>query len=311
MPAGWLNPYDAANTTGTRPAHTNTNAGERRWHQNDPTGTLDRAEDHNAVLAALRAVADYFGTTDAEGDDTLLRQAISKAVDRLELTETSVASAATADIGGAPTGKVLITGTTTITSFGVVADKTRIVRFADALVLTHNATSLILPGGVNIATAAGDSLFATSDASGNWRVLFYTRAAGGGSAWLDATSGVGAEPLDVVRHMDIGRAAYMSRRDIVGHQVSTVGAATTLTPADYGRLVIVTATATITLPSAAECDEAGYDDWWVELKARAAVTITLQRAGADTIDGAASITIAAGTGGKVRRTGATSFEAMI
>lgn len=42
----------------------------------------------------------------------------------------------------------------------------------------HNATSLILPGGANLVTAAGDSALATSDASGNWRVRHYQRASG-------------------------------------------------------------------------------------------------------------------------------------
>jgi hypothetical protein len=90
--------------------------------------------------------------------------------------EVTVASAATTDIGASNSEQVAISGTTTITSFGTRANKVRFGRFTGALTLTHNATSLILPGGANITTAAGDTFTAESDASGNWRVLQYTRA---------------------------------------------------------------------------------------------------------------------------------------
>ncbi|SFV05936.1 hypothetical protein SAMN02799631_04323 [Methylobacterium sp. 174MFSha1.1] len=94
------------------------------------------------------------------------------------LIETSVASAGTCDIGATSTRGVLITGTTTVTSFGSRRFRQRFVRFGSALILTHNATSLILPGAANITTAAGDTAVATSDGSGNWTVRDYARATG-------------------------------------------------------------------------------------------------------------------------------------
>jgi hypothetical protein len=45
------------------------------------------------------------------------------------------------------------------------------------LTLTHNATALILLGGANRITAAGDVGLYASDASGNWRERAYFRAA--------------------------------------------------------------------------------------------------------------------------------------
>lgn len=91
---------------------------------------------------------------------------------------TSIASAATADIGSSYTRRVTITGTAAITSFGTSAGRERLIHFTDACTLTHNATSLILPTGASIVTAAGDTALATSDASGNWRVRQYQRADG-------------------------------------------------------------------------------------------------------------------------------------
>jgi hypothetical protein len=92
--------------------------------------------------------------------------------------EATVASATTCDVGAATSNRVQITGTTTITGLGTGINKTRLVRFAGALTLTHNATSLILPGAANITTAAGDTAIFTSDGSSNWRCLSYQRASG-------------------------------------------------------------------------------------------------------------------------------------
>ena len=92
--------------------------------------------------------------------------------------EVSLASAGTTDIGAANSNNVQITGTTAITNFGTAANGvTRELRFAGALTLTHNATSLILPGGANITTAAGDTGTAKSLGFGNWVVTDWQRAA--------------------------------------------------------------------------------------------------------------------------------------
>lgn len=92
---------------------------------------------------------------------------------------TALASAATVNIGAAATYRVNITGTTTITAFDTVtAGIAREVRFDGVLTLTHNATSLILPGGANITTAAGDIAKFVSEGSGNWRCTKYQKADG-------------------------------------------------------------------------------------------------------------------------------------
>jgi hypothetical protein len=85
-----------------------------------------------------------------------------------------VASSGTTNIGAALSNSVRITGTTTITAFDTVdAGIRRTVRFAAALTLTHNATSLILPGGQNILTVANDTAEFLSLGSGNWICLTY------------------------------------------------------------------------------------------------------------------------------------------
>lgn len=80
---------------------------------------------------------------------------------------------------GAASGVIPIQGTATITSLGTVSAGTvRKLVFTGACVLTHNASSLILPGGANITTAAGDTAEFVSLGSGNWRCMSYTRATG-------------------------------------------------------------------------------------------------------------------------------------
>ena len=96
---------------------------------------------------------------------------------------TSIASASTTGLGSASQGSITISGTTTITSFGSASTFTplgslKVVRFSGSLTLTHNATSLILPGGANITTADGDCCIVQALGGSNWRVVNYTRASG-------------------------------------------------------------------------------------------------------------------------------------
>ncbi|MBU1692303.1 MAG: hypothetical protein KJ958_05550 [Gammaproteobacteria bacterium] len=66
-----------------------------------------------------------------------------------------IASASTIDLENATGNLVDVTGTATITAITLNAGAERVVRFTGACTLTHGA-SLVLPGGVNIVTAAGD-----------------------------------------------------------------------------------------------------------------------------------------------------------
>lgn len=89
----------------------------------------------------------------------------------------TIASATTTDLGTVGSQNVTVTGTTTITGLGTVAaGMFRRLRFAGILTLTHNGTSLILPGAVNITTAAGDIAEFISEGSGNWRCVNYQKA---------------------------------------------------------------------------------------------------------------------------------------
>jgi hypothetical protein len=110
---------------------------------------------------------------------------------------TDIASAGTTDIAAATGNYVVVTGTTTITALGTAqAGAERIVRFSGALILTHNATSLILPTGANITTAAGDVAVFVSEGSGNWRCTGYLRANGQALAGVESVAALPDSAID-------------------------------------------------------------------------------------------------------------------
>lgn len=95
-----------------------------------------------------------------------------------------------------------VTGTTTITSIdaravgGVVR-----LHFDGILTLTHHATNLILPGGANITTAAGDEFTFVEYASGDWRCTGYALASG------TAVTSSGGDLLSTNNLSDVANAA--------------------------------------------------------------------------------------------------------
>jgi hypothetical protein len=108
--------------------------------------------------------------------------------------EVTLSSAATVDLGTVPAHAVAITGTTTVTSFGSSASLLApyyLIRFLGAMTLTYNASTLILPGGTNITTSAGDSAIAQYLGSGAWRVAFYQYS-------QSASSNAKIKPADTV-----------------------------------------------------------------------------------------------------------------
>ncbi len=113
---------------------------------------------------------------------------------------TDIASATTTDIGAASGNYVQITGTTSITGLGTsAAGVWRNVTFVGALILTYNATSLILPTSANITTVAGDTAIFVSEGSGNWRCLSYQRRSGSalvGGAGGDASTNTASSVAD-------------------------------------------------------------------------------------------------------------------
>lgn len=168
--------------------------------------------------------------------------------------EADVASAGTTDIGAATTDKVRITGTTTITSFGTAnAGIRRQGRFSGALTLTHNGTSLILPGAANITTAANDRFEAYSLGSGNWIVTRYVPADGysvlgkpATQAQMETATATDALVSPGRQHFHPGHPKCAAKVTVSGGTPTLQSAAsyniTSITDTDVGRLTITIGT---------------------------------------------------------------------
>lgn len=118
--------------------------------------------------------------TDAADIDAELRQIQAVVRKYLANKGSDIASATTVDLSTATGNYVHITGSTgPITSFGTVSAGIRFLLVFDSTpTITHNGTSLILPGTANIVAEAGDSAEVVSLGAGNWRCLWYQRASG-------------------------------------------------------------------------------------------------------------------------------------
>lgn len=141
------------------------------------------------------------------GLDDNLRQIQATVRQYLASVATPMASASTVDLSTADGYYVNITGTTTITSFGTEsAGISYLLRFSGALTLTHNGTSLILPGAVNITTAAGDMALMVSEGSGNWRCAAFMVAGSVPAEKLVTTKGdiVAATASNVLARVGVG-----------------------------------------------------------------------------------------------------------
>jgi hypothetical protein len=116
-----------------------------------------------------------------------------------------------------------ITGTTAITSIATKGVGQRVLlQFDGILVLTHHATDLVLPGGKNITTAAGDHAEFVEYASGDWRLSSYTSPASIRAAWEHIATTVVSGATATVDYTNL--SAYRMLR-LTGHVIVATDAA--------------------------------------------------------------------------------------
>jgi Cu/Ag efflux protein CusF len=140
----------------------------------------------------------------------------------------SIASASTVNFANLNADMANITGTTTITALGTMAAGVEITAvFAASLTLTHNGTSLILPGAANITTAANDTAIFRSLGSGNWICISYQKA--------DGTSVVGSLNTDQLAKAWVNFAGSTSAN--VTGTYSGTGTTTTFNVTGHGMKV--------------------------------------------------------------------------
>ena len=132
-----------------------------------PTAAVSTANLDNAADSAALARADLL---QAVQNLNLMRAWIGA-------DEVPMAAAATVDIGGQTSNRIaLASGSGAITSLGVnYGGGPVFVRVAVPCSLTHHATTLVIPAGVNLTLRAGDFFMAVPKASGGasdgWLIL--------------------------------------------------------------------------------------------------------------------------------------------
>jgi hypothetical protein len=134
----------------------------------------------SSATTTLAGVSELATTTEIlAGTETANVTATPDSIAALWEQGTTLSSASTLSFGEG--GMFHVTGTTTVTDIDFAttkAGRSAIVVFEGALILTHNATTLILPTGANITTAAGDCCRVVSEGGDNVRVTSYMRASG-------------------------------------------------------------------------------------------------------------------------------------
>ena len=130
----------------------------------------------------------------------------------------------------------ICTGTTGFSAFTVAADRHFFLEFAGALVMTHGAGTLDLPGGAPITTAAGDVGEFVSTAADTVTCVNYTKATGKpvitdfANADINASAGIAVTKIAAMPY-DIGFTAGFDA-DMVKEDVAV---------ATYGEMVMARA----------------------------------------------------------------------
>lgn len=114
--------------------------------------------------------------------------------------EGTIVAATTCDIGAEDKTKLNVLGSTNITSFGNTASIFRILRFYGTPTITHNGTSMNMPGATNFTPTEGQVVYVSTDSSGN----VYLAEDTSGGATVDAAS---VDAAGAVMNTDTSTAA--------------------------------------------------------------------------------------------------------
>jgi hypothetical protein len=194
----------------------------------DGSATLTIPNGYSALIVSTGVAffSDKMSTTIPAAIAAAVAAGISTKADILN-PFTDIASATMTTIAGVASESVRITGTTTITSLGTAtAGTVRLVKFAAALTLTNNA-NIIIPTGANITTTADDVMFAISEGTTIWRILWY-RGALATSDWTTGTKTTPGMPTPAQIAAAIAALGSAATPFVSAQQTITAGGALTI-----------------------------------------------------------------------------------
>lgn len=139
--------------------------------------TTSQALPNSAVASAIPVSSSLVANSLAVNttDGTLYTKRLDNTIVRIEgdRGNGALASASTINLGSLMAAVIDVTGNNTINTITLQAGQTRTVRFTGVLSLV-NSVSLVLPGGSNVTTAAGDYATFRGYASGITRCTNYS-----------------------------------------------------------------------------------------------------------------------------------------
>lgn len=148
---------------------------------------------------------------------------------RLNRRGADVASAGTINLDLATGDIVDVTGTTTITAVTLTEGRECTVRFASELIITHNGSTLLVPGAGNLKTIAGEYVVFRGYAAGvvrvvsrSWKRTILFGSGGVGTIAAGATRYIGAAILstietDVVFPLGILETGVLRNLEVLGN----------------------------------------------------------------------------------------------
>jgi hypothetical protein len=156
------------------------------------TLSLANFPNNNSQLISPQDLRDWLES----GVDSFVTQKDSSRLENViyENEGSSIVASASVNLANATGNYLHITGAFNgIASFGTVPAGGRFVLVFDGVCTLTNSATLILPGGSDITTAAGDCAMLVSEGSGNWRMVgFFPISGGGGGGDITAvTAGTG------------------------------------------------------------------------------------------------------------------------
>jgi hypothetical protein len=211
--------------------------------KNTWTDSAQTSLNTNPVVLDSRGQAIIYGTgayrqilTDSLGN-TIWDQTISGYEESVFGPQQTIASATTTNLGSLSSNNALITGVTTITSFGTSASLSNpiyFIQFGGILQITYNATSMVIPGAANLTTTAGASALVevTNAVSGYWRVIAYfsTTSAGSFGTAANQNTGTSGANVPLLNGNNVWSGTARFQKQTYGDEVALTVAAGASTP---------------------------------------------------------------------------------
>lgn len=160
------------------------NSSDPAIYHGDAGGVIVGNSFRHATLSTLPCIRDLFGTGYNWEIDGNVSHSGNTCIGKGSVR--TLASAGSMFLGAYPEQSFVISGTTTIDSFGGAMPGRRVLRFTGTLTLAYGAATIVTPSAADLRVSAGDVVVINNEtgSGGLWRVLEHHRTAAFGTLAL-------------------------------------------------------------------------------------------------------------------------------